>query len=144
MANGKKSESEVRLPSRKFDENFDQVFGPRGVPQRGKWWLDPFTGHLVDHPVEAPRACGLQINTDTHYEGAQATDGTDLSTRARHKAYMAQHGLTLASDFKETWKQQEKVRKSGDDPTRRQDVIEAVKHPEHRRHPVYDPKKYED
>lgn len=40
---------------------------------------------------------------DRHYDGARATDGTDISTRARHRAYMKRHGLTTADDFSSSW-----------------------------------------
>lgn len=40
---------------------------------------------------------------DRHYNGMQATDGTDISTRARHRAYMKRHGVTTADDFSSTW-----------------------------------------
>lgn len=33
------------------------------------------------------------------YGHCQATDGTDLSTRTRHRAYMSERGLAMASDY---------------------------------------------
>lgn len=40
---------------------------------------------------------------DRHYDGLRAPDGTDISTRARHQAYMKATGLTTADDFKSDW-----------------------------------------
>lgn len=37
------------------------------------------------------------------YGHAHATDGTDLSTRTRHREYMRRNGLTVASDYTQTW-----------------------------------------
>jgi hypothetical protein len=37
------------------------------------------------------------------YGHTTATDGTDLSTRARHRNYMREKGLTVAADFTQTW-----------------------------------------
>lgn len=40
------------------------------------------------------------------YGQLQATDGTDLSTRKKHREYMKAKGVTTADDFKETWAKQ--------------------------------------
>lgn len=42
---------------------------------------------------------------DRHYDGLRASDGTDISSRTKHRQYMAQKGLTTADDFSNTWKQ---------------------------------------
>ena len=47
---------------------------------------------------------------DRNYDGLKATDGTDISTRTKHKEYMKRNGLTIADDFKETWADQAKKR----------------------------------
>lgn len=43
---------------------------------------------------------------DRHYEGMRAPDGSDISSRTKHREYMARTGLTTTSDFTETWKKQ--------------------------------------
>jgi hypothetical protein len=40
---------------------------------------------------------------DRHYDGLRASDGTDISTRSKHQAYMKANNLTIADDYKETW-----------------------------------------
>ena len=49
---------------------------------------------------------------DRHYDGLRAPDGTDISTRSKHQAYMKAKGLTTVDDYKETWA---KARKERDD-----------------------------
>lgn len=49
---------------------------------------------------------------DRHYDGLRASDGTDISSRSKHREYMRRHGLTTASDFTETWKSQESARQA--------------------------------
>lgn len=44
------------------------------------------------------------------YDNARATDGTDISSRTKHQAYMKRHGLALADDFKGTWETAKKER----------------------------------
>ena len=41
--------------------------------------------------------------SDAHYDGLRATDGTDISTRKKHREYMKRHGLTTTDDYKQTW-----------------------------------------
>ena len=40
---------------------------------------------------------------DRHYDGLRATDGSDISSRTKHREYMKSKGLTMADDFKGTW-----------------------------------------
>ena len=59
-------------------------------------------GKLVE--FTEPEAGGVEIIGDSHYEGLRATDGTDISSRAKHREYMKTHGLTTMDDFKDEWK----------------------------------------
>jgi hypothetical protein len=47
---------------------------------------------------------------DRHYDGLRATDGADISSRTKHRAYMRERGLTVAGDYKETWAKAQKER----------------------------------
>lgn len=49
---------------------------------------------------------------DRHYDGLRATDGTDISTRTKHREYMKRNGLAMASDFKNTWASSQKEREA--------------------------------
>ena len=40
---------------------------------------------------------------DRHYDGLKAPDGTDISSRSKHQAYMKANNLTIADDFKDVW-----------------------------------------
>lgn len=42
---------------------------------------------------------------DRSYDGLKAPDGTDISSRTKHREYMKATGLTTADDFKDTWAQ---------------------------------------
>lgn len=68
---------------------------------------------------------------DRHYDGMRATDGTDISTRTKHREYMKANGLTTVDDFKNTWKDAAKERenmRSGEyqDKERKKMVTELV------------------
>ena len=55
------------------------------------------------------RADGALWN-DRHYEGLKATDGTDISSRTKHREYMKRNGLTTVDDFKNEWADASKKR----------------------------------
>lgn len=48
---------------------------------------------------------GASLKSEEEIYGSlsQATDGTRLDTRRRHREYMKQNNLTIADDFKGTW-----------------------------------------
>lgn len=50
------------------------------------------------------------------YGHITATDGTDLSTKRRHREYMHEHNLTIANDFSGTWDKAAKEMKSAQTP----------------------------
>lgn len=67
------------------------------------------------------------------YGGLQATDGTPVNTRRRHREYMKANNVTLASDMTNTWAKAKQEREafytpgSGyDRKARREAVAEAV------------------
>lgn len=47
---------------------------------------------------------------DRHYDGLRATDGTDISSRSKHREYMRRKGLTTIDDFSGQWARAEKQR----------------------------------
>lgn len=66
---------------------------------------------------------------DRHYDGLQAQDGTDISSRSKHRAYMKANNLTTADDYTQTWAKAAEDRKStlaGDDKTRAGDIAHAI------------------
>lgn len=73
---------------------------------------------------------------DRSYDGMRATDGTDISTRTKHREYMKANGLTTADDFKETWakaqESRERYRTQGGS-FRKSDIERAIHHIQNRR-----------
>jgi hypothetical protein len=98
--------------------------------------------YLRDRPVyvccSQPMERCLQVAPgklySADYEGLRASDGTDISTRTKHRQYMRDKGLTTIDDFKDTWQRDAKERAErleGKDPSRRADIIEALHKLEH-------------
>jgi hypothetical protein len=74
-------------------------------------------------------APGLANVGDRSYDGMRAPDGTDISSRAKHRAYMKANNLTTVDDFASTWKRDAEVRAArleGHDPSRKNDLAEAL------------------
>jgi len=73
---------------------------------------------------------------DSSYDGMRATDGTDISTRSKHREYMRANNLTTMDDYKDTWAksqaQREHYRQHGGTFSRR-DVERAIHQLQNRR-----------
>lgn len=71
----------------------------------------------------------LAVVSERSYQDLRASDGTDISTRAKHRAYMKAKNLTTIDDFKDTWAKQaneRNARAAGDDVSRRHDIADAI------------------
>ena len=79
-----------------------------------------------------PAAAGsYALAGDRHYEGMRATDGTDISSRSKHRAYMKANNLTTVDDFSKTWSKNAEDRqafRSGthQDASLKQDIAAAI------------------
>jgi len=71
--------------------------------------VPPYDLYEVTESIEPDRHDGLLYN-DRIYDGLRADDGTDISTRTKHRDYMRQNGLTTMDDFKGEWATAEKRR----------------------------------
>ena len=79
----------------------------------------------------AGRVADSALWGDRHYIGAQAPDGADISSRTKHREYMARTGLTTADDFSGQWAKQRAARDDfyttgGDHRARREDLARAI------------------
>ena len=66
---------------------------------------------VSDEYTPAPRtSTDSALWNDRSYDGLAATDGTPINSRSKHREYMKVNGLTTVDDFKQTWKDAERVR----------------------------------
>lgn len=82
---------------------------------RRRYIQDPKTHELIEVTAnyDAPtRNDAGVLWGDRHYEGVRATDGSDISSRTKHREYMKANGVTMADDFKETWAKAQQARES--------------------------------
>jgi hypothetical protein len=61
-------------------------------------------------PPVGGKALDNALAGDRSYDGLRAPDGSDISSRSKHREYMRRTGLTTADDFKDTWAQAEQKR----------------------------------
>lgn len=83
---------------------------------RRRYIQDPVTFEMIEvtpdfvpPPRESAKNRGALWN-DRHYDGVQATDGTDISTRKKHRDYMKRNNLATVDDFSQTWAKSQKER----------------------------------
>lgn len=99
---------------------------------RKSYRYDPESGEMIE--TTAPQrqrsaaAAGALWN-DSQYHGMRATDGSDISSRKKHREYMKRHGLTTSDDYTATWSKAKEARerymRSGGS-VRKQDVLQAI------------------
>lgn len=57
----------------------------------------------VTDDYTSPARADSALWSDRSYEGMVAPDGTDISSRTKHREYMKAKGLTTMDDFKDSW-----------------------------------------
>jgi hypothetical protein len=79
---------------------------------RRSWVQIPGVGLVEKTRDNSPerQATDSILWSDRSYEGLTAPDGTDISSRSKHRAYMQSRGLTTIDDFKDQWANAEKAR----------------------------------
>lgn len=84
-----------------FRAGYERVFGDR-KPVRGRFIYDPEQGKCVpaDEYVPPSRAVDGPIMSGRCHENTIAPDGTDISTRAKRKAWMRATGNVDFDDYK--------------------------------------------
>jgi hypothetical protein len=104
MVNGEPIVSQASTPE--FREAHERIFGDKPI-QRGRWVWDAERQELVpaDHYIAPSHAKDAPIMAGRFYENTSATDGTDVSTRQKHRDYMRRNGLTTTDDYKQSWAQ---------------------------------------
>jgi len=68
-----------------------------------------FTEVSDDYAPE-PRNTDSALWNDRHYDGLRATDGTDISSRTKHRRYMRLNNVTTIDDFKGSWNKAQQQR----------------------------------
>ena len=122
--------------TQEYEDNHARIFGDR-KPARGRWVYTE-GGQALAEPIDVnadwddPGRSVSRRSEEEVYGGLQASDGTDISTRRRHREYMKANGLSMVSDFTEHWKAAEKRRaaiQSGEADTKeRREIIGRALH----------------
>lgn len=80
---------------------------------RRRWIQDRYTGELIEvtpgHEPELRTDSGA-LWGDRSYDGLRATDGTDISSRTKHREYMKANNLATVDDFQNSWAKAQQAR----------------------------------
>lgn len=107
---------------------------------RRRYIQDRETGELIEvtQDYQAPlRNDSGVLWGDRHYDGVRATDGTDISSRTKHREYMRANNLTTVDDFQDSWAKAQAAREryyQQGGSIRRADVERAMHQVTQRRH----------
>jgi hypothetical protein len=104
-----------------------------------RYFYRPQSPHADQHgfvpeqyAYEEPGTMALHapIMVDRFYENTCASDGTDIGSRRKHRAYMKANNLTTADDFKGAWseasRERETIRAGQHDKKERREQIERA------------------
>lgn len=99
---------------------------------RRRFIQDRNTGELIE--VTSDYQPELRVDSgalwgDRSYDGLRATDGTDISSRTKHREYMKANNVTTMDDFSQTWAKAQAHRErlfTQGGTFRRQDVERAI------------------
>lgn len=99
---------------------------------RRRFIQDPETHELIEVTPDYVKPMSADSGAlwgDRSYDGLRAPDGSDISTRSKHRAYMAATGFTTADDYKETWAKAQAAREryyAEGGTFKRQDIERAI------------------
>lgn len=101
--------------TKEFDEGHERIFG-NVKPKRGRT-VYTSGGEPLPEPIEvgddwsgdAGRA--QTVTEELVYGGIKATDGTPINSRKKHREYLNQNGLAMASDYSEAYQEREAGRR---------------------------------
>lgn len=104
--------------------------------QRWVYRKDETTGEVRAIEVDtgytgAERRAPVTTEALVYGNAGRATDGTPIDSRTKHRDYMKQHGLAMATDYTETWSKAEAAREAAregnfDRQARREAIARAV------------------
>lgn len=122
------------VDKKKFDDNFDAIFGKPKKVKGGSFIMNPETGKLVPRD-EYVRPAGEGVNAPMVMAPMQdfvsPIDQTTISTRSQLEAHNRKHGVTNASDYSGGYierKAHERVNAGQEylNQTRRSDIGSAI------------------
>jgi len=105
-------------------------------------WIQQPDGSLVEvtpdeHGTQRDQRADGALWGDRHYDGLRAPDGTDISSRSKHRQYLKESGLTTYDDFAGEFSRKRKERDayhSGNTGSiKRDDINQAIEYLKSRR-----------
>lgn len=111
-----------------YEDGFARTFGER-KPERGRFVYSAELGKCISVDeawTDAERRAPVATE-ELVYGEAKATDGTPINTRKRHREYLQRHGLAMAGDFSDDFRERvHKERERREDAERRETIGRVV------------------
>ncbi len=124
MVNGEAIVSQAQ--TRAFDDGWDRM-KHENDGRRGRFVWDEKAKRLVPAAeYHAARAVDAPIMVDRFYEGAVATDGTDIGSRRKRNEYMRRAGVADASDYSPGWYENRRKDMKRDADRQRRETLERA------------------
>jgi hypothetical protein len=106
----------TQAQTKEFDEGFDRIFG-NVKPKRGRT-VYTSGGEPLPEPIEvgddwsADAGRAQTVTEELVYSGARTPgDNIDISSRKKHREYLKQNGLAMASDYPASYMEREASRR---------------------------------
>jgi len=93
----------------------------RTVYTRGGIPCEPYE---VDDDWSGTEARAQTGTEELVYSGLRAMDGTPINTRKRHREYLKQNGLCMASDYSKEYQEKEAARRERHEDKERHEMVE--------------------
>lgn len=101
----------TQAQTKEFDEGYERIFGKERSRERGRFVYRDGALVNVDDDWTDAETRAQTATEELIYSGAKATDGTPVNTRKRHREYLKQNGLCMASDYSPEYQANEAARK---------------------------------
>lgn len=119
---------QTQAQTKEFDEGYERIFG-KAKPIRGRFVYVDGEAVQVDGDFVGTNGERMPVFTDRYMEGVRAQDGTDISSRAKRRAYMKERGLCDADDISPQYLARQKAEAyRADKRARRQMIEDAVRY----------------
>lgn len=94
-----------------WDEGYERIFGRDRKHVRGRFVYRDGQAINVDEDWTDAERRAQTATEELIYSGVKATDGTPINTRRRHREYLKQNGLCMASDYSPEYQANEAARR---------------------------------
>ncbi len=114
----------TQAQTKEFDEGFDRIFGTVRNKQRGRFVYRDGQMVSVDEDWTDATSRAQTATEELTYARLKATDGTDISSRKKHREYLKANGLCQASDYSKEYQEKAAASRERAEDKARHEMVE--------------------